>query len=104
MQKVQVFWRDIPAQILVKSGRQRGKAILSQRFQIAIDRAAMRAGKGSSEDYLNDWRRESSSLEAEGSPQLIAEQLAVQIEQQYTDEDINRLVKNKGLDPEYVDS
>ena len=44
MQKIEVFWRDIPAQILVKSGRVRGKVLLSHRFQAAIDRAAMRAG------------------------------------------------------------
>ena len=59
MQKILVFWRDIPAQVLVKRGRDRGKAILSQRFQEAIDRAAMRAGRGSSNAYLEDWRRES---------------------------------------------
>lgn len=45
MQKIEVFWRDIPAQVLVKRGRERGKTILSHRFQAAIDRAAMRAGK-----------------------------------------------------------
>ena len=36
MQKIEVFWRDIPAQILVKSGRVRGKSMLSHRFQAAI--------------------------------------------------------------------
>jgi hypothetical protein len=72
MQKIEVYWRDIPAQILVKSGRVRGKAMLSHRFQAAIDRAAMRAGKGGSDEYLEDWRRVTSKIEAEGSPQDIA--------------------------------
>ena len=73
---------------------------MSHRFQAAIDRAAMRAGKGGSEEYLADWRRESGSLEAEGTPQLLAEEFATAIEQQYSDEDIKVLVKNKGLKAE----
>lgn len=97
MQKILVYWRDIPAQVLVKRGRVRGKAILSHRFQAAIDRAAMRAGKGGSEEYLADWRRETSVLEAEGSPQSIADELANEIEQRFTDEDIKALVKTKGV-------
>ena len=97
MQKILVFWRDIPAQVLVKRGRDRGKAILSQRFQEAIDRAAMRAGKGGSDEYLADWRRESSALDGDGSPQSLAEQSAVAIEREYSDDDIKILVKAKGL-------
>ena len=97
MQKILVYWRDIPAQVLVKRGRERGKTILSHRFQAAIDRAAMRAGKGGSEEYLADWRRETTSLEAEGTLQSIADQLAKEIEQLFTDEDIKTLVKAKGI-------
>jgi len=52
-----VTWRDIPAQVIVKRGRETARAPLSDRFQIAIDRAAMRAGKGSSDAYLADWKR-----------------------------------------------
>ena len=100
MQKILVFWRDIPAQVLVKRGRERGKAILSHRFQAAIDRAAMRAGKGGSDEYLADWRRESSALEAEGTLQSLAEGFAAALEEQYSDEDIKVLVKNKGLKAE----
>jgi hypothetical protein len=97
MQKILVYWRDIPAQVLVKRGRVRGKAILSHRFQAAIDRAAMRAGKGGSEEYLADWRRETSAVVADGSPQSIADELANEIEQRFTDEDIKALVKSKGI-------
>lgn len=97
MQKILVFWRDIPAQVLVKRGRERGKAILSHRFQAAIDRAAMRAGKGGSDEYLADWRREASSVESTLSPQQLADELAVGLEEKFSDEDIKQLVKNKGL-------
>ena len=97
MQKIEVYWRDIPAQILVKSGRVRGKAMLSHRFQAAIDRAAMRAGKGGSDEYLEDWRRVTSQIEAEGSPQDIAQQFADAIEAAYSNADIAALVAGKGL-------
>ena len=97
MQKILVFWRDIPAQVLVKQGRERGKAILSHRFQAAIDRAAMRAGKGGSEEYLADWRRETSAVESTLSPQQLADELAMGLEEKFSDEDIKQLVKNKGL-------
>ena len=97
MQKIEVFWRDIPAQILVKSGRVRGKALLSHRFQAAIDRAAMRAGKGGSDEYLEDWRRITSSIEGEGSPQELAEQFAEAIEAAYSDLEIKARLASKGL-------
>ena len=52
-----ISWRDIPAQVVVKRGRETAKVQLSPRFQEAVDRAAMRAGKGSSDAYLADWKR-----------------------------------------------
>jgi len=53
-----IYWRDIPAQVIGQQGRKRHKQVLESRFAVAIDRAAMRAGKGSSEAYLEEWRRE----------------------------------------------
>ena len=55
-----VYWRDIPAQVIGREGRRSAfKKVLPERFQNAIDRAAMRAGRGSSDAYMADWRRES---------------------------------------------
>jgi len=53
-----IYWRDIPAQVIGQQGRKRHKQVLESRFAVAIDRAAMRAGRGSSEAYLEEWRRE----------------------------------------------
>ena len=47
-----ISWRDVPAQVVVKRGRETAKGQLSQRFQEAVARAPMRAGRGSSEAYL----------------------------------------------------
>ena len=84
-----VYWRDIPAQVIGRRGRTTAvKQVLHPRFQRAIDRAAMRAGRGSSDDYLADWRRETrpcdgdlerevkeevARLEGEFSPELLEE-------------------------------
>jgi hypothetical protein len=38
-----LYWRDIPSQIVVKKGRESAKRFLSNRFQEAIDIAAMRS-------------------------------------------------------------
>ena len=42
-QLIVVYWRDIPAQVIVKRGRVSAKRQLAERFEQAIDRAAMRA-------------------------------------------------------------
>ena len=52
-----LYWRDIPSQVIVRHGRTKARARLPDRFQEAIDRAAMRAGRGSSDAYMADWRR-----------------------------------------------
>ena len=40
-EKIVVYWRDIPAQVIVKAGRKSAKRQLTERFEQAIDRAAM---------------------------------------------------------------
>ena len=96
MQRIDILWRDIPSQVLIKRGRDRGKYMLSARFQEAIDRAAMRAGKGGSDAYLDEWRRVTTAIEAEGALADIAAQIGQEIEAQYSDEDITRLAKQNG--------
>ena len=56
-QLIIVYWHDIPAQVIVKAGRQSAKRALSPRFQEAIDRAAMRSGEHGTDAYLAAWRR-----------------------------------------------
>ena len=90
-----VSWRDIPAQVIVKRGREVAKVPLSQRFQVAIDRAAMRAGKGSSDEYLADWKRTArecgENLEAEAATE------AARLEASFDEARLERLIKAHGL-------
>jgi hypothetical protein len=93
-----ISWRDIPAQVVCKRGRETAKIQLSARFQEAVDRAAMRAGKGSSDAYLADWKRSEPQLCGDDIQAVVAA-TAAQIEARYTDEELERLIKAKGLQP-----
>jgi hypothetical protein len=92
-----ISWRDIPAQVIVKQGRETAKVQLTHRFQEAVDRAAMRAGKGSSEAYLADWKR-SAPRPVTGDLAAEAKAEAERIESRYSDEDLERLIRAHGLE------
>jgi hypothetical protein len=92
-----VTWRDIPAQVIVKRGRETARAPLSDRFQMAIDRAAMRAGKGSSDAYLADWKR-SEPRPCGDDIEQEAQAEAQRLEAQYSDADLERLIRSRGLE------
>ena len=94
-----ISWRDIPAQVIVKRARETAKVQLSARFQEAVDRAAMRAGRGTSDAYLADWKRSEpqpcgDDLQAEAAAE------AARIEARYSDEDLEKLIRAKGLAPD----
>jgi hypothetical protein len=91
-----ISWRDIPAQVVGKRGRETAKIQLSARFQEAVDRAAMRAGKGSSDAYLADWKRSEPQPCADDIQSVVAA-TAAEIEARYTDDDLERLIRAKGL-------
>ena len=90
-----VYWRDIPAQVIVRRGRQNAKRELPLRFTEAIDMCAMRVGARDSDAYLAEWRKGkpvsvSDDLEAE------ADRALANIDSVYNREALVRLVKNEG--------
>ena len=96
--RITIFWRGIPAQVLVREGRLAEKRELSERFIQAIDRAAMRAGLRESEAYLAEWRRADpepcgDDLAAE------ADTAAAALEAAYPDDRLARLVRGEGREP-----
>lgn len=93
-----IYWRDIPAQVLAKQGRQRVRRKLTKRFQEGIDRAAMRAKKINTDAYLEDWRRETVNLS--GDMEVLVGEAARKIEQEYDELRLERIVRNRGLEPE----
>jgi hypothetical protein len=91
-----IYWRDIPAQVVAKRGRETAKVKLSARFQEAVDRAAMRAGKGSSDLYLAEWRRTAPRPCGEDIQEEAAAE-ASRLEAQYSDGDLEQLIRAKGI-------
>ena len=92
-----VYWRDIPAQVKVKAGRVRAGRQLSDRFQVVIDRAAMRSGLFNTDDYLNEWRT-SEAQEREGDPEAVAEAVAAELEAAYSEERLEALASSGGVE------
>jgi hypothetical protein len=96
-QLVTILWRDIPAQVTARAGRTTAKRELHRRFQVAIDRAAVKAGLHTASDYIGEWRREarpcSDDLEAEVAAAAEA------LESAYTRERLKALVESGGIDP-----
>ncbi len=83
MTRVQVvYWRDIPAQVKARQGGQRAGRPLSDRFQQAIDEAAMRAGLAGTDAYLAEWRT-SEGEERDGDLEALAQAMVEELETAY---------------------
>ena len=90
-----VYWRDIPAQVIVRKGRQNAKRELPLRFTEAIDMCAMRTGAGDTDAYLAEWRKAEpvpvgDDLEAE------ADKAATELDTTYDRDRLVALVKAGG--------
>jgi hypothetical protein len=89
-----IFWRDIPAQVTAGKGRGAARAQLSERFQEAIDAAAMRAGLIGTDAYLEQWRREGRICGDDLGAEVTA--AAAALEHDYPDERLERLARASG--------
>ena len=90
-----VYWRDIPAQVIVGKGRRGHKVQLEERFEQAIDRAAMKVGAKDADAYLADWRK-AAPYEVDGDPQEVAKAEAARLEAEYDTDRIKQLIANDG--------
>jgi len=90
-----VYWRDIPAQVIVGKGRSGAKKQLAERFEQAIDRAAMKTGAAETDAYLAEWRK-AAPYQVEGDPAEVAKAEADRLEAEYDQERIKALIANDG--------
>lgn len=90
-----VYWRDIPAQVIVGKGRRGAKKPLPERFEQAIDRAAMKVGASDTDAYLAEWRK-AAPYTVEGDPSEIAEAEAARLDAEYDTDRIKALIANDG--------
>lgn len=90
-----VYWRDIPAQVIVGKGRRGAKKQLSERFEQAIDRAAMKSDARDTDAYLAEWRK-GAPYTVEGEPDEVAGAEAARLEAEYGPEQLKALIDNDG--------
>ncbi len=90
-----VYWRDIPAQVIVGKGRRGSKRQLEERFEQAIDRAAMKVNAKDSDAYLAEWRK-AAPYALEGDAGEVAEAEAIRLEAEYDQDRLKTLIANDG--------
>ena len=89
-----IFWKDIPAQVNGKSGKESIKRQLSNRFQEAIDLAAMHSNCHESDTYLKFWRR-SEPIICGGDLNYQIKTLITKLEIDYSEEKL-KILSNAG--------
>jgi hypothetical protein len=77
-----LYWHDIPVQVRAKDANGRVSAPLPDRFQEAIDQAAMAAGLIGSDDYTEAFRW-GEAQERTGTAQEVAAAVAAELDAQY---------------------
>jgi hypothetical protein len=90
-----VYWRDIPAQVIVGTGRRASKVQLSERFEQAIDRCAMKIGAKDADAYLAEWRKAVVG-DVEGEPDTIAATEAARLEAEFDTDRLKALIATDG--------
>jgi len=90
-----VYWRDIPAQIIVGKGRGGSKVKLTERFEQAIDRCAMKTGARDADAYLAEWRKAAPYV-VEGNPDVVAAAEAARLEDEFDDDRLKMLINTNG--------
>jgi hypothetical protein len=93
---ITIWWRDIPMQVIARDGRQTEKRVLDKRFQFAVDKAAMNAGKKSYGDYIEEMRRAERPIEAAVGLAEVADAEVARIEAAYTKDKLHALIASGG--------
>ena len=90
-----IWWRDIPAQVTARDGRRQSTIVLHPRFQVAIDKAANRAGMREYNAYIGEWRKTfepcSDDLEA------VVKAESERLEAEYTKHHLAELIQSGGV-------
>ena len=89
------YWRDIPSAVSVKAGRKEEKRMLADRFQEAIDEAAMRLGESDADAYMEGWRK-GEWIAADGTPTDVVHRIAEELEADLTEDRLNALLDELG--------
>ena len=75
-------WRELPSMVVAQAGDETVKAQLAQRFQDAIDEAAMRLGDTGADDYLAGWERTPWTA-ADGAPAEVLDRVTAVLDAEW---------------------
>jgi hypothetical protein len=87
------YWREFPSLVTARAGDEIAKSPLPQRFQEAIDEAAMRVGAVDSDAYLEGWRR-ADWVEAHGTPAEVAAEVAARLDEELSAARVDRMLED----------
>jgi Virulence factor len=90
-----IWWRDIPAQVMAREGRRASKVQLHPRFQVAIDKAASRAGKRGYSEYIEEWRKAARDCGEDLEAEVNAE--VARLETEYDKHRLSELIQSGGV-------
>ena len=91
-----VYWRDIPGRVVIRQGRRSTRLRLSARFMRAIERASYRLKKTQQDAMFEPWHDVTQPFAGDVDEQ--ARQLVQQLEQHYTEEVLETLIRASGVD------
>ena len=94
-QLITIWWRDIPMQVIAREGRRTEKRVLDKRFQFAVDKAAMNAGKKSYGDYIEEMRRAERHVDGDDLA-VVADAEIARLDTVYTKHVLHRLIESGG--------
>jgi hypothetical protein len=89
------YWRDIPSMVMAREGDETARAQLAQRFQEAIDEAAMRLGESDADAYMEGWRK-GEWIDADGAPTDVVARVAEELESDLSEERLTALLDELG--------
>ena len=91
-----IYWRDIPGRVVIREGRRSTRLNLSARFMHAIERAAYRLKKKQKDAMFEPWHDVDQPLQGDIRQQ--AQSLLKHLEEQYTEEVLENLIRASGVD------
>lgn len=89
------YWREIPSMVVAREGDETARAQLAQRFQEAIDEAAMRVGAADADAYMDGWRK-GEWTPTEGTPTEVADRVTSELEAELGEERLAALLDELG--------
>ncbi len=90
-----MFWKDYPAQVKATDECGTAKAELSNRFQKAIDTAAMAQADTSTDDYLEYWKW-GPEEERDGTAEEVVDAIVKELDEAYPVSRLQEMTRRNG--------